>query len=151
MDRWLTAVENDHSKKPLERKIARDKPADLTDRCYDGKGVKVSDALCPSVVHVYKTPRMVAGDSITTDHNKCRLKPLDRHGYGSVSFTDAQWSALRKTFPTGVCDFSKRGVDQQPTISWQTYQNDRGKVIYGGRPMGALPRSTPIKVNRRYG
>ena len=78
MDRWLTAVENDHSRKPLERKIARDKPADLTDRCYDGKGVKVSDALCPSVVHVYGTPRMVAGDSITTDTNKCRLKPLDR-------------------------------------------------------------------------
>jgi hypothetical protein len=45
-----------------------------------------------------------------------------------------------------VCDFSKRGVDQQPTIAWQTYQNARGKVIYGGRPLGPAPRSTPIKV-----
>jgi hypothetical protein len=151
MDRWLTAVEKDHSRKPLERKIARDKPADLTDRCYDGKGVKVSNALCPSVVHVYKTPRMVAGDSITTDHNKCRLKPLNRRGYGSVSFTDAQWSQLKKAFPTGVCDFSKRGVDQQPTIAWQTYQNAHGHVIYGGRPMGAPPRSAPIKVHHRHG
>ena len=151
MDRWLTAVESDHSRKPLERKIARDKPADLTDRCYDGKGVKVSDALCPSVVHVYGTPRMVAGDSITTDRNKCRLKPLDRRDYGGVSFTDAQWSALRKTFPAGVCDFSKRGVDQQPTIAWQTYQDAHGKVIYGGRPLGAPPRSTPIKVRRHGG
>jgi hypothetical protein len=62
-----------------------------------------------------------------------------------VSFTDAQWSALRKTFPSGVCDFSKRGVDQQPTIAWQTYQNAHDDVIYGGRPMGAQPRSTPIK------
>ena len=79
--RWTagsTAVESDHSRRPLEQKIARDKPADLTDRCYDGKGVKVSDALCPSVVHVYGTPRTVAGDAITTDNNKCRLKPLDR-------------------------------------------------------------------------
>jgi hypothetical protein len=151
MDRWLTAVEEDHSNKPLERKIARDKPADLTDRCYDGKGVKVSNALCPSVVHVYKTPRMVAGDSITTDHNKCKLKPLNRRAYGSVSFTDAQWSVLRKAFPSGVCDFSKRGVDQQPTIAWQTYQNTRGKVIYGGRPMGAPPRSTPIEVSHSSG
>jgi hypothetical protein len=139
MDRWLTAVENDHSKKPLERKVARDKPTDLTDRC------------CPSVVHVYRTPRMVAGDSITTDHNKCRLKPLDRRAYGSVSFTDVQWSALRKAFPSGVCDFSKPGVDQQPTIAWQTYQDAHGKVIYGGRPMGAPPRSTRIKVNRHSG
>ena len=151
MDRWLTAVESDHSKRPLERKIVRNKPADLTDRCYDGAGVKVSDALCPSVVHVYGTPRMVAGDSITTDRNKCRLKPLDRRDYGGVSFTDAQWSALRKTFPAGVCDFSKRGVHQQPTIAWQTYQDARGKVIYGGRPMGAPPRSTPIKVSRHGG
>jgi hypothetical protein len=151
MDRWLTAVENDHSRKPLERKIARDRPADLTDRCYDGKGVKVSDALCPSVVHVYGTPRMVAGDSITTDHNKCRLKPLDRRAYGSASFTDAQWAALQKAFPSGVCDFSKRAVDQQSTIAWQTYQDAHGKVIYGGRPMGAPPRSTPIKVSRHGG
>jgi uncharacterized tannase-like protein DUF6351 len=151
MDRWLTAVENDHSRKPLERKIARDKPADLTDRCYDGKGVKVSDALCPSVVHVYSTPRRVAGDSITTDHNKCRLKPLNRRDYGSVSFTDAQWSQLRKAFPTGVCDFSKRGVDQQPTIAWQTYQDAHGHVIYGGRAMGAPPRSAPIKVHHHHG
>ena len=151
MDRWLTAVESDHSKRPLERKIVRNKPADLTDRCYDGKGVKVSDALCPSVVKVYGTPRMVAGDSITTDRNKCRLKPLDRRDYGGVSFTDAQWSALRKTFPAGVCDFSKRGVDQQPTIAWQTYQDAHGKVIYGGRRMGAPPRSTPIKVSRHGG
>ncbi len=113
--------------------------------------MKVSDALCPSVVHVYGTPRMVAGDSITTDRNKCRLKPLDRRDYGGVSFTDAQWSALRKTFPAGVCDFSKRGVDQQPTIAWQTYQDAHGKVIYGGRPMGAPPRSTPIKVSRHGG
>ena len=127
MDRWLTAVESDHSKRPLERKIVRNKPADLTDRCYDGQGGKVSDALCPSVVRVYGTPRMVAGDSITTDRNKCRLQPLDRRDYGGVSFTDAQWSALRKAFPAGVCDFSKRGVDQQSTIAWQTYQDARGK------------------------
>ena len=151
MDRWLTAVESDHSKRPLARKIVRNKPADLTDRCYDGAGVKVSDALCPSVVNVYGTPRMVAGDSITTDRNKCRLKPLDRRDYGGVSFTDAQWSALRKTFPAGVCDFSKRGVDQQPTIAWQTYQDARGKVIYGGRPMGAPPRSRPIKASPHGG
>ena len=60
-------------------------------------------------------------------------------------FTDAQWSALQKIFPSGVCDFSKPGVDQQRTIPWQTYQDARGKVIYGGRPLGAPPRSTPIK------
>jgi hypothetical protein len=42
-----------------------------------------------------------------------------------------------------VCDFSKRGVDQQGTIPWQTYQKASGKVIYGGRPLGPPPRSKP--------
>ena len=147
MDRWLTAVERDRSRRPLERKLVRNKPADLTDRCYDGKGVKVSDALCPSVVRVYGTPRTVAGEPITTDQNKCRLKPLDRGDYGGVSFTNAQWSVLRTTFPAGVCDFSKPGVDQQPTIAWQTYQRRDGSVIYGGRPMGPPPRSSSIRVH----
>ncbi len=151
MDRWLSAVENDSSRRPLAQKVARDRPADITDRCYDGKGVKVSDDLCPSVVHVYGTPRTVAGDAITTDNNKCRLKPLDRGDYGGVTFTDAQWADLQKTFPNGVCDFSKPGVDQQPTIPWQTYQNARGTVIYGGRPLGPPPRSTPFRVKSRRG
>ena len=151
MDRWLAAVENDSSRRPLEQKIVRDKPADLTDRCYDGKGVKVSDALCPSIVHVYGTPRTVAGDAITTDKNKCRLQPLDQGEYGGVSFTDAEWAELKQVFPDGVCDFSKPGVDQQPTIPWQTYQDARGRVIYGGRPLGRPPRSTPIKVKRGWG
>jgi hypothetical protein len=145
MDRWLRAVESDHGRGTLARKVARDKPADITDRCYDGKGVKVSDELCPSIVHVYGTPRTVAGDAITTDTNKCRLKPLSRADYGSITFTDAQWAQLRATFPNGVCDFSKRGVDQQGTVPWQTYQDASGRVIYGGRPMGPPPRSEPAK------
>jgi hypothetical protein len=144
MDRWLAAVEADKGKGSLARKVARDRPADLTDRCYDGNGNKVSDDLCPSIVHVYGTPRTVAGDAITTDNNKCRLKPLSRSDYGSVAFTDAQWAQLQTIFPGGVCDFSKRGVDQQGTRAWQTYQDSRGRVIYGGRPLPRSPRSRPL-------
>jgi hypothetical protein len=144
MDRWLAAVEADKGHGTPAQKIARDKPADLTDRCYDGGGGKVSDALCPSVVHVYGTPRTVAGDAITTDNNKCRLKPLNRGDYGSARFTDAQWAQLQAIFPDGVCDFSRRGVDQRPTIAWQTYQDRRGRVIYGGRAMPPPPRSRPL-------
>jgi len=144
MDRWLAAVEADKGHGTPAQKVARDKPADLTDRCYDGSGGKVSDALCPSVVHVYGTPRTVAGDAITTDNNKCRLKPLNREDYGSGRFTDAQWAQLQAIFPDGVCDFSKRGVDQRPTVAWQTYQDSRGRVIYGGRPMPPPPRSRPL-------
>jgi hypothetical protein len=50
MDRWLTAVERDHSRTPLPQKVIRDKPSDLTDECWDGIGTKLSSSLCPGGV-----------------------------------------------------------------------------------------------------
>jgi hypothetical protein len=153
MDRWIAAVASDHSSLDIAAKIVRDKPGDLTDRCYDGIGNMLSAGLCPdAVVPVYGTARMVAGDQITTDANKCQLQPLQHSLYnytvGGVSvpvpFTDTEWAELQQTFPNGVCDFSKPGVDQQPTIPWLTYQDASGNVVYGGQPLGPPPASTPI-------
>jgi hypothetical protein len=144
MDRWLSAVAADTSDTPLAQKIIRDKPADITDQCSNGDGTKVSSGLCPSsVVPVYGTPRTVAGDQITTDNNECQLQPLVRSSY-PVTFTDAEWAQLEGAFPSGVCDFSKPGVSQQPTIPWLTYQDAAGHVIYGGRPLGPAPVSIPF-------
>jgi hypothetical protein len=145
MDRWLAAVEKDARAIPLAGKVREDKPADLSDRCYDGTGDKVSDGLCgEAIVPVYGTPRTVAGQPITTDIQKCRLKPMRRGDYG-VSFSDDQWAQLQRAFPDGVCDFGQPGVDQQPTIAWQTYQDVQGNVIYGGRAMGPAPKSHRIR------
>ena len=49
---------------------------------------------------------------------------------------------IQHAFPNGVCEFSKPGVDQQPTIPWMTYQTASGSVIYGGRPLGPPPASS---------
>jgi hypothetical protein len=147
MDRWLSGVERDHSKASLPQKVIHDKPADLTDECYDGGGQKLSNSLCPAgVVNVAGTPRMDAGDPITTDANKCQLKPLATTDFPGISFTGDQWATLRKTFATGVCNFTKPGVDQQPTVAWMTYQDSRGRVIYGGRPMGRAPASREVYI-----
>jgi hypothetical protein len=74
---------------------------------------------------------MVAGDSIATDTNKCRLKPLERAAY--PGFTDAEFAAYAKVFPDGVCDFSKPGVDAElTTIPWLTYDG-----VVGGKPLPA--------------
>jgi hypothetical protein len=147
MDQWLRSVEKDHSDAPLAKKIVHDNPG-LTDRCYDGTGHKLSNRLCPpGEVNVEGTPRTVAGDSITTDANKCQLKPLDRSAdYGPRPFTDAEWNKLKAVFPNGVCDYSKPGVEQQGTIPWQTYENSHGDVIYGGKPLGPKPKSERFKV-----
>jgi len=147
MDKWLGAVEADDAPGTTAEKIARDKPAEITDACYDGVGQRLTSDLCgEAVVTTYRTPRVVAGDALTTDTNKCRLKPLDRAGdYGSATFSNAQWTELKSVFAGGVCDYTKPGVDQQGTIPWQTYQRADGSVIYGGKPLGAPPRSKRIR------
>jgi hypothetical protein len=75
---------------------------------------------------------------------KCRLKPLRRDDY-PVTFTDDQWAQLQKAFPAGVCDYSKPGVSQHGAVSWLTYQDRRGRVIYGGKKLGRAPRSHRVR------
>jgi hypothetical protein len=135
MDRWLAAVEQDESEAPIAQKVVDNKPVDITDACWDGLGQQLLNDLCgEAVVPIYGTPRMVAGDAITTDANKCQLKPIDPTEYGPIGLSAAQLARLQEIFPDGVCDFSQPGVDQQGTIPWQTY-GDAINVIYGGEPL----------------
>lgn len=144
MERWLDAIAADGRSLSLTDKVRADRPADVRDQCLDGQGGFVSWGQCAAdVVPIYGTPRTVAGDAITTDANKCALKPLLRSDY-PVTFTDAQWARLVKVFPGGVCDYSRPAVGQQATIPWQTYSDALGRVVYGGRPLGAPPRSIAI-------
>jgi hypothetical protein len=87
---------------------------------------------------------MVAGGDEASDVNACRLKPLLRYQYPNGLFTDAQWDELNKLYPGGVCNWSARGIGQQNTVRWQTYQDAHGHVIYGGRPLGPAPKSVPL-------
>lgn len=142
MERWVAAIKADASAAPLEQKVLAAKPADARDVCLDGGGNVSYEGQCSAeLMPVYGTPRMVAGDQITTDKNKCRLKPLVRGDYAPMTFSDAQWQRLVKTFPTGVCDYSQPAVGQQPTVPWLEFSDSRGRVITGGRPMGPAPVS----------
>jgi hypothetical protein len=89
----------------------------------------------------FSTPRVIAGEDIATDKQKCQLKALQRSDYYPVTFTDEQWAALQKDFPKGVCDYSRLGVSQKGAIPWKTYQQDASgnTVIYGGRGLGRAP------------
>jgi hypothetical protein len=54
---------------------------------------------------------------------KCALKPLDFADY-PVGFTAAQQAELRGAFPTGVCDYRRRGPEQRrPAGVWLTYNH----------------------------
>jgi hypothetical protein len=87
---------------------------------------------------------MGADGPMTDDVMKCRLKPMRREDY-PVSFSDAQWQQLQAAFPGGVCDYAKAGVSQRGAVPWLTYQNRRGRVIYGGKRMGRRPVSRRIR------
>jgi Tannase-like family of unknown function (DUF6351) len=143
-DGWLAKVYSDHRSIPLAQKIVADKPAGLTDRCTNGSGTDVPAASCQATVQSYGTPRFAAGEPHTDDVLDCQLKPLNRSDYLPVTFTDTQWQELQQAFPTGVCDYSKRGVGQGPNTTWLTYQDAAGRVIYGGRALGPAPASVPF-------
>jgi hypothetical protein len=144
VDRWLARVHADRRKLPLARKIIEDKPGTVAPRCTDGNGHDVSSEVCDASVAAYGTPRLGADEPMTDDVMKCQLKPLRRDDY-PVAFTDAQWAELQKAFPGGVCDYSKPGVDQHGATAWLTYQDSKGRVIYGGRALGRRPVSRRVR------
>jgi hypothetical protein len=140
MNTWLNAIEKDHSGKPLAAKIASDRPASVHDICnVAGQDDLGGAATCRQLAPFGTGTRGPAGMPMTTDILQCHLKPLRRDDYAPIQFSDAQWAQLQKLFPTGVCDYSKPGVGQQPTVAWQTYQTDGGGHVWGGRPLGPAP------------
>jgi hypothetical protein len=147
MDRWLARVDADHRKVRLARKIIQDKPDTVAPRCTDGQGNELPSEACDQTVASYGTPRQGADGPLAEDVMKCRLKPLKRDDY-PVTFSDDQWSRLQQAFPGGVCDFNKPGVSQHGAVAWLTYQDKRGRVIYGGEPMGPPPASHRIAARR---
>jgi len=93
---------------------------------------------------VFASPRIEAGggaDAVgyADDTMKCQLVPVEDFDYGSVTFTEAQLAALKKAFPSGVCDYSKPSVAKQDAVTWLAYD------VPGGRALGAAPVSVPFR------
>lgn len=158
MDRWLTAVYNDHGNASIAQKVAADKPSTAVDTCFDSSGVVISNCFssdgtsaAPTYTY-YGDPRIGSGQAPVglnkphpDDIFKCQLKPLSALDYPGVTFTGAQWSTLQATFSSGVCDWTKPGVGQGATLPWLTYQDASDNVIFGGTPLGPAPESEPIR------
>jgi hypothetical protein len=124
MNAWLTRVGNDHRRLPYAKKLVLDRPSaahDMIDRTYN------------------EGTREAAGGRLASDVLACSLQPLRRSSF-SVAFTNVQWKALEATFPNGVCNWGKPGLEQRPNIPWLDYAGGPG-----GRPLGLPPRSTPTE------
>jgi hypothetical protein len=145
MDDWLRAVAADRSARSRAAKVAHDRPAAVHDICQiDGVDDAGGPAHCRSVARPGMSTRGGAGGPITADVLACRRVRLRRSEYRAIRFTARQWARLRRAFPTGVCDWSRPGVGQQPTVPWMTYTAGPG-----GRPLRRPPASAPIAARRR--
>ncbi len=163
MDTWLAAVEADRGATTLAKKVlaAREK-AGVTERCAaPGGATDLPLEQCRNAVGatLFSSPRIEAGGGdtapvngvgtktvgFTDDRLDCQTMPLETFVYAgkkaSEVFSAEQLATLRKTFPTGVCDYSKPGKGFQPAVTWLRYQDAAGKVVYGGTPMGTAPTS----------
>jgi hypothetical protein len=136
LDEWLTAIEADRSGQSQAKKVTRNKPAAARDACIvDGVEYDwTPGSICDEKFTFTGLIRMTAGGPVTNDVLKCQLKPLERNAY-NVSFTDEQWARMKSTFASGVCDYSKSGVGQQPPkAAWLSFADGPG-----GRPLGDPP------------
>jgi hypothetical protein len=123
LDRWITAVKADRRHIRQIDKVVQDKPADLQEGCYtkDAAPAFIAETqvreterttACNTLYPTNSFPREVAGADVAADIIKCQRRTPHRQDY-AVAFTDAQWARLNAVFPTGVCDWSKRGYEQQ--------------------------------------
>jgi hypothetical protein len=138
MNRWLDAIAADASNQPLWKKVIANKPADVVDACWDASGNKIVDtnasAFGPSPCNTLDpssmTPNLAAGGPIQGRIIKCQLQAPDPADY-HVSFTAAQWTKLNQIFATGVCDWSKPGVEETAdSTAWASFGPSPKNLIF---------------------
>ncbi len=126
MDRWITAIKADTRDIQQIEKVVQNKPADVVEGCYTKDATPVFNpeiqlreqeraTTCNQLYPTNSFPREVAGAAVAANIIKCQLKPLAVSDY-AVPLTPAQWARLQAIFPSGVCDWSEPGLEQQGLI-----------------------------------
>jgi hypothetical protein len=102
------------------------KPAQAVDACWTAAGERINDPAeidatgpCTQLYPPASTPRMRAGQPLSSLAIKCRLRPVDPSDYGAL--TPEQQARLHAVFPDGVCDYGRPGVGQQPVSTWLSF------------------------------
>ena len=109
------------------------KPSDAVDGCWiveQGKPAEFvaerqtfsrkPDSKCNAAYPSYSFTRQVAGGPLDANTLKCQLKPIDARDY-SVPLSSSELDRLRALFPSGVCDWSKTGVNQVRVVPWSSF------------------------------
>ncbi len=144
MDEWLTRVKADASATTIEQKVRAARPPSTADFCLlstdEAQSTPVTDpAACDAdpFLKPSSAPRQVAGGPLAENVLKCQLRPIDPAEYGD-RLDPQQLQRLQAVFATGVCDWTKPGVGQQPPESPLDFSAGPS-----GQPLPPPPVSTP--------
>jgi len=140
LEKWIVAYKADTSNDPQRAKMLRAKPKEAVDGCYDKSTPPqfVADPLpfssqpvskCSELYPVYSNPRKEAGGPLAANIIKCQLKPIDTKDY-KAPFTPAEMTRLKSMFASGVCDWSKPGVNQVPVVTWASFGPSPKNLVF---------------------
>jgi len=135
---WVEAVTADASDLPAHLKVSRNKPAAAVDGCWSSSTTFIVEpqvfghlpnTQCNALFPSYAFPRYIAGGPLAANIIKCQLKPIDLNDY-QVSFTSAELTRLRTIFSSGVCDWSKPGVNQTGVVPWASFGPSPDNLVF---------------------
>ena len=116
MDYWIRNIQADSLESDPVFRVVRNKPASLTDSCWDTTGEITelveeplafnSETRCGQLYPSYQSPRQIAGAPLANDIVSCQLKRIDITDY-AISFTTDEYQQLLDIFSEGVCDWSR--------------------------------------------
>ena len=127
LNQWLDNIDRNSSKETAARKVARNRPSEALDACWI-EGQRINEPAtyrgpgkCNDAYPAHGNPRMASGAPLAGTILKCALKPVDLRDYPGEPTRD--WMGrLKRTFPEGVCDYSKPGLgEESPPDAWRVY------------------------------
>ncbi|HTU14681.1 MAG TPA: DUF6351 family protein [Solirubrobacterales bacterium] len=114
---WMDAIAADDSGAPKPEKVVNNKPANAVDACWitgqriDAVAQIGANNQCENQYPPHSLPVNQAGAPLDSVIGKCQTKPVDPADYGNPN--PSQIGRLNAIFPSGVCDYSKPGVEEQ--------------------------------------
>ncbi len=130
--KWVSTYKADTTAGSQRDKVIAQKPAEAVDGCFtfsttpqfiaETQTLASTGAAgtCNAIWPSWTFPRAQAGGPVAADKLKCDLKPVAAADY-AVVLNSTQLARLNAIFPSGVCDWSKAGVNQTPVVPYASF------------------------------
>jgi hypothetical protein len=135
---WVVAYKADAAAGTQRAKVIRDKPANAVDGCWSNATTFIAEpqtlssapnTTCNTLFPAWTFPRLQAGGTLAANIMKCTLKPVVASDY-RVTFTVPELARLNTIFPTGVCDFTKPGVNQVALVPNGSFGPSQTNLVF---------------------